>query len=418
MDNPDGTRRRLSRAMTDAPNDSKATPDAAAAAHSARLASLIRSEILAAGDALPFDRFMDLALYAPGLGYYAAGCGKLGPAGDFVTAPELSPLFGRCIATQAVEVLNALGGGDILELGAGSGALAAEVLTALETAGRLPDRYWILEPSPELAERQQKHLAERVPELLARVDWVQEPPSALRGLVLANEVADALPVHRFCIPAQTAPKDVADAVREILVRADGEGFAEVQATPVTPGLADAVAGLRLPPSTLTGGLCGEINLRLRPWLALLGAGLTAGMILIVDYGYPRRELYLPERRDGTLLCHHRHRAHADPYIHIGLQDITAHVDFTAVAESGAAAGLALAGYTTQANFLIGCGLDRHLNAAAADPETLLDLAAGAKQLVLPAAMGERFQAIAFTHGVEPPATGWCGFALRDLRQRL
>jgi SAM-dependent MidA family methyltransferase len=360
---------------------------------------------------------MDLALYAPGLGYYSAGMAKLGPAGDFATAPELSPLFGRCIATQAGEVLAALGGGDILELGAGSGALAAEVLAALAAVGQPPGRYWILEPSPDLAERQHRLLAERVPDLLDGVAWVHEPPAALRGLVLANEVVDALPVHRFCVPPGTAPAAVRDAVREVVVRCD-DGLAEAQAPPVTPGLADAVAALGLPAASLAGGLCGEINLRLPPWMALLADGLAAGMVLIIDYGYPRGELYLPERRDGTLLCHHRHRAHADPYVHIGLQDITAHVDFTAVAAAGSAAGLTLAGYTTQANFLIGCGLDRHLKTAASDPEALLDLAAGAKQLVLPAAMGERFQALALTRELAPPAGGWCGFAQRDLRARL
>ena len=393
-------------------------PNAAAAAHSERLCALIRRAIAGAGGALPFDRFMELALYAPGLGYYAAGTAKLGPAGDFATAPELSPLFGRCIATQAGEVLAALGGGDILELGAGSGALAVELLAALAAAGQPPGRYWILEPSPDLAERQQRLLAQRVPDLLDRVAWVQTPPAALRGLVLANEVVDALPVHRFCVPPGTAPAAVRDTVREIQVGCDGDGFAEVQAPAVTPGLADAVAGLGLPAATLAAGLCGEINLRLPPWIALLADRLAAGMVLIIDYGYPRGELYLPQRRDGTLLCHHRHQAHANPYVHIGLQDITAHVDFTALAAAGRAAGLTLAGYTTQANFLIGCGLDRHLHACASDAETLLDLAAGAKQLVLPAAMGERFQALALTRELAAPAGSWCGFAQRDLSARL
>ncbi len=396
----------------------RADPSAAAAAHSAALVALLRQEIAAAGGALPFDRYMELALYAPGLGYYAAGSAKLGPTGDFVTAPELSPLFGRCVATQCAEVLGALDGGDILELGAGSGALACALLPALAAAQRLPERYYILEPSPDLAERQRRLLAARLPTLSARVVWVQEPPGALRGLILANEVVDALPVHRFCIPPGTASEQAGEAVQEIVVQVHGEGFAERPAAPLTPGLAAAVAALGLPQATLAHGLCGEINLRLEPWLALLAASLEAGMLLIIDYGYPRHELYLPERQAGTLLCHHRHQAHADPYVHIGLQDITAHVDFTAVASAGSAAGLAVAGYTTQANFLIGCGLDRHLQAAAADPAALLDLAAGAKQLVLPAAMGERFQALALTRGVEPPAAGWCGFALRDLRSRL
>jgi SAM-dependent MidA family methyltransferase len=397
--------------------------DAAMAEQRRRLRALIRDEIAAAGGALPFDRFMELALYAPGLGYYAAGAVKLGPAGDFVTAPEVSPLFGRCMAGQCAEVLGRLGGGDLLELGAGSGALAAELLAALAAMDRLPERYLILEPSPDLAERQRALLAQHQPLLHERVHWVQGLPSQVRGLVIANEVLDALPVHRFCVPpqgpsAQTMGAEIAPAVREILVRCAGEGFREVVERPLSPGLAAAVAALALPAETLAAGLCSEINLRLGPWIAMLAEHLAAGMLLFVDYGYPRREYYLPTRRTGTLLCHHRHRAHADPYAHLGLQDITAHVDFTAVAEAGEAAGLDLAGYTTQANFLIGCGLEHQLHAAADDPAALLDLAAGARQLVLPAAMGERFQVIGLCRSVEPPPGGWCGFARRDLQHRL
>jgi len=389
-----------------------------------RLQALIRREIADAGGALPFDRFMDLALYAPGLGYYAAGAAKLGPAGDFVTAPEISPLFGRCVASQCAEVLDALGTGELLEFGAGSGALAAELLGTLAATDRLPERYLILEPSPDLAERQRALIGERIPTLADRVHWVTQPPDGLCGMVIANEVLDAMPVHRFCVPPQASPglegtPDIQAVVQEVLVRADGDGFQEVLDRPMSPGLAAAVAALELPARSLARGLCSEINLRLAPWLALLAEHLAAGMLLLIDYGYPRREYYLPERRDGTLLCHHRHRAHADPYAHLGMQDITAHVDFTAVAEAGTTAGLTLAGYTTQANFLLGCGLDRHLHTAAGDtPEALLDLAAGAKQLVLPAAMGERFQAIAFTRNLSAPAAGWCGFAQRDLRARL
>jgi SAM-dependent MidA family methyltransferase len=396
-------------------------------APTAALASRIGEAIDAAGGALAFDAFMELALYAPGLGYYAAGAVKLGPEGDFVTAPEISPLFGRCLASQCAEVLAALDGGDVLEFGAGSGALAADLLAALAAVDALPGRYLILEPSPDLAERQRALLAARVPALSARVHWVQAPPADLRGLVIANEVLDAMPVHRFCIPPLAAaaadPARVAASVRELCVARDPEhragGLREVHTAPVSAGLADAVGALGLPAEQLAGGLCGEINLRLRPWLALLAERLEAGMALIIDYGYPRRELYAPERRHGTLLCHYRHRAHSDPYAHIGLQDITAHVDFSAVAEAGTAVGFSLGGYTTQANFLLGCGLDRHLSAAAdGNSEALMDLATGAKQLVLPAAMGERFQVLALTKALTPPPEGWCGFSLRDLRERL
>ncbi len=391
--------------------------------HSERLGALIREQIEAAGGALPFDRFMDLALYAPGLGYYAAGAAKLGAQGDFVTAPELSPLFGRCVATQCAEVLSALSGGDILEFGAGTGALAAELLNTLADLGQSPGRYLILEPSPDLAERQRRLLAERAPEQLARVHWVAEPPTDLRGLILANEVLDAMPVHRFCLRGRQ--------IDEVLVQWTDQGPRELRAAPVSAGLTEAVAALGLPAMLGTDresgadtdarsgdGYCSEVNLRLGPWFRMLSDHLSAGMVLMIDYGYPRREYYLPERRGGTLMCYHRHRAHADPYANLGLQDITAHVDFTAVAEAGTAAGLELAGYTTQANFLLGCGLDRHLQIACTRPEDMLGLAAAAKQLVLPSAMGERFQVLALSRELEPPADEWCGFARRDLRARL
>jgi len=386
-----------------------------AAAHAAALEALIHAEIERAGGALAFDRFMDLALYAPGLGYYVAGATKLGASGDFVTAPELSPLFGGCVAAQCGEVLAALGGGDLLEFGAGSGALAAQVLAALAEQGVPPERYLILEPSPDLAERQRALLAERAPCWLERVHWVQRLPEGFRGVMLANEVLDAMPVHRFALGA-------GGEVLECLVTAPDGGLALVTGAPVSPGLAAAVeritalaraAGRPLPP-----GYRSELNLRLGPWMRAVADALSAGMLLLIDYGYPRAEYYLPERRDGTLLCHHRHQAHADPLANLGLQDITAHVDFTAVAEAGAAAGLGLAGYTSQAQFLIGCGLDRLLAAGAGDPAAMLDLAAGAKQLILPSAMGERFQAMALTRAVEPPASGWCGFSVRDLSGRL
>ncbi|TVQ88444.1 MAG: SAM-dependent methyltransferase [Chromatiaceae bacterium] len=390
--------------------------DAAGARISAQLQTAIGAAIDAAGGRLPFDRFMELALYAPGLGYYSAGAVKLGPAGDFVTAPELSPLFGRCLAAQAAEILAALrasghGPVQILEFGAGSGALAGELLTALAAAGMSPDAYLILEPSADLAARQREHLATRVPNL-ARVHWLQRLPANVSGLVIANEVLDAMPVHRFCI-------DAAGAIQEVFVTRTDAGLAECSAPPVSPGLAAAVGALQAAGLALAPGYCSEINLRAAPWLRALAAALTAGLVLICDYGYPRHEFYAPARRTGTLLCHHRHRAHTDPYVHIGLQDITAHVDFSALAAAGRAAGLDLAGYTTQAHFLLGCGIDDLLTTAAetADPLTLAKLNAGARQLLLPTQMGERFQFLGLARQL-PADLIPCGFSIRDLRHRL
>jgi len=381
-------------------------PDAAAVEHNRRLLDLIRDETAARGGLLPFDRYMELALYAPGLGYYVAGTRKLGPHGDFTTAPELSPLFGACIAAQCREVLEALGGGDILEFGAGSGALAAQIMSSLADAAALPRSYLILELSPELRAGQQRLLAEQVPELLARVRWLDRLPTRLRGCILANEVLDAMPVHRFRIGADGRP-------RELFVRPARNGLEEVAMEP-RPELAMALGRLQDQGLAVDPGYESELNLCLAPWLRALAEMLERGLILLIDYGYPRAEYYRDDRRRGTLLCHYRHRAHPDPYLYPGLQDITAHVDFTAVAEAGIRAGLRLAGFTTQAHFLIGCGLDRLLARVAAGPDAM-DTLLSAKQLVLPSAMGERFQVIGLDQGL---SRDWAGFSFRDLRDRL
>jgi SAM-dependent MidA family methyltransferase len=375
--------------------------------HSRRLQDLMRAQAEARGGMLPFDRFMELALYAPGLGYYAAGARKLGPGGDFVTAPEICPLFGRCLARQCVEVLDALGDGDVLELGAGTGALAADLLSALAAEDRLPGRYLILEPSSDLRARQRGLLAARLPRLADRVAWLDRLPIGFRGLLIANEVADAIPVHRFLVGE-------GGAVVEGFVRPAGGGWEAVAAPPVSPGLVEAVAALQADGLATEPGYASEVNLRLGPWAAALAAALGRGLALVIDYGYPRAEYYHPQRRAGTLMCHHRHQAHADPLVHVGLQDITAHVDFSALAVAAGAAGLTLSGFTTQTHFLLGCGLEELIAEALARgpvPELLL----GAKQLVMPAGMGERFRVLGLAKGVEGP---WRGFSLRDLRGRL
>ncbi|WP_295392412.1 SAM-dependent methyltransferase [uncultured Thiodictyon sp.] len=383
--------------------------DADAASHSARLTDLIRAEIAAAADGLlPFDRFMELALYAPGLGYYVAGATKFGAGGDFVTAPEVSPLFGRCVAVQAAQALERLNGGEVLEFGAGSGALAVAVLTGLEQLGALPQRYLILEPSPDLQERQRALLAARVPHLAGRCHWLDRLPERVRGVVLANEVLDAMPVHRFRIGAAGEPLEV------FVTAADGV-LSEVAAPVRSPRLAAAITELQAAGLAQAPGYASEVNLRLNPWCAALGECLTAGLVLLIDYGYPASAYYQPDRSMGTLMCHWRHQAHGDPYRHLGLQDIGAHVDFSAAARAGQAAGLTLAGFATQAHFLIGCGIDRFMADAAGAGTAGMDLIAGAKQLLLPAAMGERFKVLGLSRGLAGP---WCGFSVRDLQDRL
>jgi SAM-dependent MidA family methyltransferase len=316
-------------------------------------------------------------------------------------------LFGRCIARQCAEVLEAAGPGDVLELGAGTGALAADLLSGLAAEGRLPQRYLILEPSGDLRERQRELLMARAPDLMALVHWLDGLPRDLNGLIIANEVADALPVSRFLVRDD-------GTIAELFVRPLEDGWEQVAAEPVSPGLADAVRALQADGLATAPGYASEINLRLGPWVGALAAALRRGLVLLIDYGYPRAEYYHPERRAGTLRCYFRHRAHDDPFAHVGLQDITAHVDFSAAATSARSVGLELAGFATQAHFLIGCGLESMLADASARPDGL-DLILGAKQLVMPTGMGERFRVLGLARGVDRP---WCGFALRDLRGRL
>jgi SAM-dependent MidA family methyltransferase len=388
--------------------DTLPEPEADALAHSAHLQALIAGEIAAAGGQLPFDRFMELALYAPGLGYYVAGASKLGGAGDFVTAPEISPLFARCLAVQCGELLDALGGGDVLEFGAGSGVLAAELLKGLAGNRTVAPDYYILELSPELRDRQRATLAERVPELLARVHWLDRLPRRFRGAMIGNEVLDAMPVHRFGIADGAV-------VEGCVVAADGR-LAEAWLEPRSPGLVDAVNVLERAVGPLPEGYRSEINLRLQPWLNAVAASLVAGGLLLVDYGYPRADYYRAERRTGTLLCHYRHRVHAEPLLWPGLQDITASVDFSAVALAAQRAGLELAGYTTQAAFLLSTGLDRFLGESdPLDVVSHLTLVQGAKTLTLPGEMGERFKVIGLAKGLDHV---WSGFAFRDLSDRL
>ncbi len=384
--------------------DPAVSVDTEAFDHSRRLETLIQNEAAAEGGRLPFDRFMDLALYAHGLGNYSAGARKFGPGGDFVTAPEISPLFGRCLAVQCIEALSVLGGGDILELGAGSGTLAAEILETLADRDALPLHYLILEVSPDLRERQREMLIQRVPELMDRIQWLDGLPAAFVGVVLANEVLDAMPVHRFRVTED-------GAIAEIFVRAAETGFMEYSAQPVSAGLVAAVEELHCAGLAAEPGYCSEINLRLAPWLQAIGDSMARGLVLLIDYGYPCRELYQPDRSMGSLMCYYRHQSNDDPYRNVGLQDITAHVDFTRVATAGVETGFDLAGYTTQAHFLLGCGLDALMAEVGPD----LDLVLGAKQLLLPSAMGERFKVIGLQTGV---AQAWCGFSVRDLRDRL
>jgi SAM-dependent MidA family methyltransferase len=383
-------------------------PSAEALAHSERLVALLRREIGDAGGTIPFSRYMELCLYSPGDGYYSAGSQIFGAGGDFVTSPEISTLFGHCLAQPCASVLTQLGGGRILEFGAGTGTLAAAVLAELERLGRLPERYLILERSGELRARQREVLHRLAPRLVKRVSWLDNmPEGGFRGVLLANEVLDAMPVERFSWNG--------GSVGRFLVELRGDAFDWHVRETGPPELVAAVHRLANDPGLLPGYIS-EINLQLGPWLAGISGMLERGLLLLIDYGYPRREYYHPQRRSGTLMCHYRHRAHDNPFLWPGLQDITAHVDFTAVAEAGAAAGLDVLGYTTQAYFLLDCGLDRLLQAAGpTGSAAYMRKVQEAKTLILPGEMGERFKCIGLGRDLRDPVPG---FRSQDFRYRL
>lgn len=376
------------------------------------LTTVIKQAINEARGAIPFVEFMNKALYTPGLGYYSAGLCKLGAKGDFITAPEISPLFSQCLARQCQPVLAHFNDSVILEFGAGSGSLAAELLRELEHLNSLPRQYFILEVSADLKQQQQATLQTRVPHLLDRVQWLETLPNQpLQGVILANEVLDAMPVQRFRLEEQ--------GVSEFYVglatpnNSPSETPYIWQALPTqNESLRVAVETLR---PTLEVGYVSEMNLALPAWIQSVADILAAGMVLLIDYGFPNREYYHPQRDQGTLMCHHRHHAHDNPLILIGLQDITAHVDFTAVAEAALSAGLSVSGYTNQANFLLACGLPELLSALNPDDtKTYLQQTQQAKTLILPSEMGELFKVMALTRHLDMPLLGFA----KDDRARL
>ena len=369
------------------------TPDPDALAHSQRVAAHLRHLIEQAGGWIPFSQYMEAALYAPGLGYYAAGATKLGAAGDFVTAPEMTPLFGHTLARAIAPVLNETHG-DVLELGAGSGRLAVDVLSELERIKALPNRYCILEVSADLRERQQQAVARALPHLADRVHWLDALPAHFNGVILGNEVLDALPAE-LVHWTETGPKARGVAFA-------GEAFIWLDRPLSNPVLLSRANALNLAPGYLS-----EINLASDALISSLAQSLDRGLILLIDYGFGECEYYHPQRHMGTLRAHYRHHALDDPFYLPGLCDLTAHVDFSAVARAGAAAGLDLAGYASQANFLIHAGLTELLmQISPSDAATYLPQANAVQRLVSPAEMGDLFKAIAFFKGNIAPLTAF------------
>lgn len=375
-------------------------PDTDALAYSATLTRHIAGEIDRAGGWIGFDRFMELALYAPGMGYYSGGARKFGAAGDFVTAPELTPVFGQTLGAQLAQFM-AMDLTQIIEVGAGSGRLAADLLLELEARDALPTRYGILDLSGELRGRQRDTIAERAPHLLDRVHWLDRLPVHFDGVVIANELLDAMPVH---LVAWRDDADVAGICERGVTLRNGHFAWEDR--PAAGHLLEH-AKMLASEQTIPPGYLSEICLAAQAWTAAWAEILGRGALLLIDYGFPRHEYYHPQRDAGTLMCHYRHHSHGEPFYLPGLQDITAHVDFTAIVEAGCGAGLDLLGYTTQSTFLFNCGLTEVLaRTSAADSTRYLPLANAAQKLVSPAEMGELFKVIALGKGVTEPLLGF------------
>jgi SAM-dependent MidA family methyltransferase len=360
------------------------SPDPQALAASRALLECIGAELQDTGNWISFARYMELVLYEPGLGYYASGARKLGAGGDFVTAPELSPLFARTLARQVAQVLEP--GEAVLEFGAGSGALAEVLLEELEDVN-----YLILEPSAELADRQRSRIGERA-------KWINHLPAGFRGVMLANEVVDAMPVHALAwTRAGVMERGVCANEGQLAWcdrAADGVVFSESKKIQV-----------ELPPS---GRYESELALFARAWMRSLGRLLERGALLVIDYGFPAREYFHPQRSMGTLACHYRHHVHGDPFYLPGLQDVTAHVDFSALARAATDAGMEVLGFANQAQFLVNCGITELLaEENPADPRRYLPAAAAAQKLLSPSEMGELFKVLAVGKGVKHSLMGFC-----------
>ena len=396
------------------PNDTPSSrerelePHDAALTHEMRVRAELMAQIAAGGGYLSFEKFMEFALYAPGLGYYSGGARKFGPDGDFITAPEVSALFGACVAVQCAEVCERIEAPVLLEIGAGTGRLALDILTRLESLDASPTNYWILETSADLRERQRTLLERRAPHLIDRVRWLDAPPEhEFEGVIIVNEVLDALPVARF--------RWRAHEVQELGVVAEGDKFAWAART-AGPAMNAVCQELERAAGGWDEGYVSEYCPRLKPWSRAVTRELKAGAVLWIDYGLPRAQYYLPERHEGTLLCHYRHCVHDDALAHPGLQDITAWGDFTALAEASRDAGFELAGFTTQAHFLAATGIDAQMqHLAGGDGAAFARLASEARQLMLPGDMGERFKVMAWLRGMDKELRG---MSLVDLRHSL
>jgi len=388
-------------------------PDKNAKQISLHLAEIIKNRCEQQGGSIPFSEYMQLALYEAGLGYYASGRQKFGVDGDFITAPEISPLFSQCLARQCAQILNAIKHSgkqaELLEFGAGSGVMAADVLLELEACGSLPEHYYILELSSELKYRQQQTIKSKAPHLFDCVVWLDAlPEKPFCGVVLANEVLDAMPVECFRIVGDNVElMQVAFTNDELELRYNIADETNINIVRTMEERRE---------QKFPDAYCSEFNATLVPWMQSLFDMLEQGIALLIDYGYPVKEYYHDERNMGTLICHYQHRAHTDVLWYPGLQDITTFVDFSAVAYAAVDAGFDVNGYTTQADFLMASGLvDLHKINDNGDSRQQLLLSQQIKTLTLPSEMGERFKVMALAKNFHEDLMG---FSFQDYRNRL
>jgi SAM-dependent MidA family methyltransferase len=383
-------------------------PDELSAEHCARVSDHIRVKIENAGGKISFAEFMHEALYAPGLGYYNAGATKFGADGDFITAPEISSVFGRVLARQTAEVLSEIDNGEILEFGAGSGKLVVDMLATLEELQVLPESYKILEVSADLQEKQKRRIQAEIPQLADRVQWLSGLPQGFRGVIVANEVLDALPIERFVRRESS--------VSQLCVSLASGSFAWTERE-APDQLALAVATIEKEIGhALDIGYTSEISLAAPLWIEALAGSLEHGVAFLFDYGVSQREYFATDRADGWLRCHFRHHAHSDPLLYAGIQDLTAWVDFSSIAGAAVASGLDLLGYQTQSQFLMGGGLEIEMQGFTELPlAQQLELSGQIKTLTLPGEMGENFKCIALGRGINAaPST----FHFADRTQTL
>ena len=389
-------------------------PDKAARERSEQLTAQIKQACDQQGGQMPFSEFMSRALYTPVLGYYSSGLQKFGQRGDFITAPEVSPLFALCLARQLVQVfeeftVTGIRQPAVLEFGAGSGVLALELLLALEKFGVLPDKYYILELSADLQQRQQQLLQEKAGHLFERVIWLSAlPEQPINAVVIANEVLDAMPVECFAVDKT--------GIQSLVIRHEAKGLSPVYVAAGESCQQQLSLIAQRSEFSFPEKYCSEYNPAVFSWLQALYDSLATAVVFLIDYGYHAREYYHPDRVNGTLMCYYQHRAHSNPLWYPGLQDITAFVDFTDVAYSAAEAGFSVSGYTTQAAFLLANGLaELHAEQVSDDVRTQVVLSQQIKTLTLPSEMGERFKVMALTRNYDGLLAG---FELQDFRNRL